>query len=306
VKLIYYKDPKGNFGDDLNPWLWERLVPGMVDDDPDHLLLGLGTILEPWFDKDLDPAAIKIVVGSGAGMSVPALALDPSWKVYCVRGPLTASYLGLDYRYAATDPAMCLRDLFVADKPADAGTRRVGFMPHHSSVRIWDWKKTCELAGLDYIDPHGEPIATLNQIAGLRLVLTEAMHGAIVADALRVPWFPLQINPINYVGKWHDWAASIRTPIHFKPLPFLSDPLHDSSLGALLKGGIRQAGYQLRRGSSRRQASEAVSLLEQYAAHYEPYLSSDRDLDDAIGRFHVALDQLTGDWRAGRLHVPSD
>lgn len=289
MKLVYFEDPKRNFGDDLNPWLWDLLLPGMIDGDPSVLLLGLGTILEPWFAKDLDPAARKIVLGSGGGMSVPPMTLGPDWEVHCVRGPLTASYLGLGLETAATDPAMCIRDLWPRpEKPRG----KVGFMPHHSSLRQWDWRKTCELAGLEYVDPHGEPMETMDQIANLRLILTEAMHGAIVADALRVPWFPLQINPINYVGKWHDWGASVRMPIQFKPLPFLNDPLHATTLSALMGKGARLAVYELRRKSSKRDQDQAVHLLQQYASVYDSYLSDDRDLDRAITQFREILDRF--------------
>ncbi len=27
MKLYYYKDVIGNFGDDLNSWLWDALIP---------------------------------------------------------------------------------------------------------------------------------------------------------------------------------------------------------------------------------------------------------------------------------------
>jgi hypothetical protein len=35
MKLYYYQDSKGvkNFGDDLNPWLWSKLIPDVLDDD---------------------------------------------------------------------------------------------------------------------------------------------------------------------------------------------------------------------------------------------------------------------------------
>jgi len=286
MKLVYFQDPKRNYGDDLNPWLWEQLLPGMLDDDGSSLLIGMGTILEPWFCAGLDPAARKIVIGSGGGMEVPPICPDDSWEIFAVRGPLTASYLGLDLSLAATDPAMCLRDLW----PRHEGERlRVGFMPHHSSLRHWDWAATCAEAGLDYIDPHGDPMSVTTQINGLRLIVTEAMHGAIVADALRVPWLPVQINPLNYVGKWHDWGASVRMPIHFKPLPHLYDPLYGNTARNVLGGGLRHAAWQLRRRSGNRERRRAVEMLRGYAEAYQPYLSDDRNLDRALDLFHAAL-----------------
>lgn len=290
MKLAYFRDPDGNFGDDLNPWLWDQLLPGFVDDiDDGRLLVGVGTILEPWFAADLPGDVRKIVVGSGAGMSVPPMKSDASWEFICVRGPLTAAYLGLDVSVVATDPAMCIRDLWT-DNASRGGA--VGFMPHHRSLRRFDWRSVCEAAGLEYIDPHGATLDTIGRIGGLRLILTEAMHGAIVADALRVPWFPLQISPINYVGKWHDWGASIAMPIHFKPLPDLYDPRHNRSIRAVFRGGLRSGLYDLRQASSRREVARAVHQLRVYSERYESYLSSDAALDRAIARFRDSLSRV--------------
>ena len=289
MKLAYFKDPKGNFGDDLNPWLWGRLIPELLDEASETILIGVGTILEPWFVEDLPPSARKVVIGAGGGMTVPPIQIDESWSIFGVRGPLTASYLGLDLSLSTTDPAMLIRDLW--PRPAQP-TGDVGFMPHHGSLSRWDWRKVCEAAGLTYLDPRAEPLETLDRIANCSKVLTEAMHGAIIADALRVPWFPIQISQTNYVGKWHDWAASLRMPIHFKPLPDLYDPSLRHDMVKLALRNPRAAAYQLRQKSSRRQHALAVNLLHQYAENYDCYLSEDQRLDEAICRFSSALQRL--------------
>ena len=46
MKLYYYRATQGNFGDDLNSWLWEELVPGRWSDEDDgELFCGIGTII---------------------------------------------------------------------------------------------------------------------------------------------------------------------------------------------------------------------------------------------------------------------
>ncbi len=35
MKLYFFKDQGGNFGDDLNPWLFGQLFPQLLDDNAD-------------------------------------------------------------------------------------------------------------------------------------------------------------------------------------------------------------------------------------------------------------------------------
>ena len=70
MKLVHWigKHNKRNFGDELNPWLWSRVLPGFFDDDDAELFLGIGSIL---FDS-WPASSRKIVVGSGfAGYTAP-------------------------------------------------------------------------------------------------------------------------------------------------------------------------------------------------------------------------------------------
>ena len=93
ARLYYFKGAKPNFGDELNPWLWPRLLPDLLDDNDDELFLGIGTIL-----NDGVPAPPrKIVFGSGFGYGLPPHVDSAKWNIYCVRGPLTANALGVCY-----------------------------------------------------------------------------------------------------------------------------------------------------------------------------------------------------------------
>src|SRR5215210_6848355 len=98
MKLYYARLKGGNFGDDLNRWLWERLVPGLLDSDGSVLFVGIGSILNSLLDND----KVKVIFGSGAGYGA-APRIDHRWKIYFVRGPLTAEALGIDRKLAITD-----------------------------------------------------------------------------------------------------------------------------------------------------------------------------------------------------------
>ena len=61
MKLYYYRDPVGNFGDDLNPWIWTTLLPDFLDDDDTDLFLGIGTVI----NSAVPSAPRKLVFGAG-------------------------------------------------------------------------------------------------------------------------------------------------------------------------------------------------------------------------------------------------
>ena len=88
MQPFYWQSQHGNFGDDLNLWLWDNLLPGFRDVHPDVLLVGVGTVL----DCALLPSGMrKLVIGSGLRYgTLPDLSDKDEWDVRCVRGPLTA------------------------------------------------------------------------------------------------------------------------------------------------------------------------------------------------------------------------
>jgi succinoglycan biosynthesis protein ExoV len=107
------------------------------------------------------------------------------------------------------------------------------FMPHEFSGRdnMWrevaDWKAACDSCGLHYIDARSPVDRVINEIAASKLLVTEALHGAIVATALMIPWIPVRFYSHINCFKWRDWLATVG--LEYQPVTI---PLLDSSFGS--------------------------------------------------------------------------
>lgn len=216
MKLTYYRGPVPNFGDDLNNWLWPRLLPeGLLDDEEDELFVGIGSILS----SALPAAGKKFVFGAGYGgySDLPDISESGKWDIRFVRGPLTARKLGLDLSLAICDSAILLRKLDKLPPPAQG--IGVAVIPHFESIDRGFWANAVQDAGMHMIDPRAEVETVLSEIQGAELVIAEAMHGAIVADALRVPWVPiLPVYPAHHM-KWDDWAMALEINLERQFMP---------------------------------------------------------------------------------------
>src|ERR1019366_6854573 len=62
--------------------------------------------------------------------------------------------------------------------------------------------------------------------ASAKLVVAEAMHGAIVADTLRIPWIAVECSPEILPFKWVDWCQSMDLP--YKPFQLLPTSAWDA------------------------------------------------------------------------------
>jgi len=200
VKLYYYQDDMHNFGDDLNEWLIPKFLSEVLDDNEEHLLIAIGTIL----NNKLPIAKQYTILGSGWGYGdIPKI--NNNWKIICVRGKTTCKALGLNNNLAIIDPAYLLRDL--VSTPI---TKKypISLIPHALSMEKGHWKEICDNLGIHLIDIRTKDIEDfVNQIRSSEKVLTEAMHGAIVSDAFGVPW--LGYSAYTYINsdKWNDWLS---------------------------------------------------------------------------------------------------
>ncbi|MGV3711067.1 MAG: polysaccharide pyruvyl transferase family protein [Gemmatimonas sp.] len=200
MKPLVYIEPVGNFGDDLNGWLWPRLIPECYGNIDGLLFLGIGTIIRATAPRDL----FKVVFGAGYGYDEKPVP-DERWHFRFVRGVETARALGLPDSMALTDGALLVRDFM---QPSGGGTRAV-FVPHHQSAYYADWGGICRDAGVDYMDSRRDVDTVLNAIRGARVVITESLHGAILADAFRVPWIAVNAYPQINEFKWRDWTGGV-------------------------------------------------------------------------------------------------
>jgi succinoglycan biosynthesis protein ExoV len=269
MKLHYFRSPHGNFGDDLNAWLWPELLPGVWDDGSDGItFVGIGTIL----NRLVPDTRLKIVAGSGVGYSpLPPNLHDGSWEILGIRGPLSARAAGLPAEAAITDGAILLGTIDGLVKPQGMRTGNVVFVPHVSSTETGEWENICARLGITYIDPRWDFHRVFALIGNARLVLAEAMHGAIVADTLRVPFVPLVSSREISSFKWMDWTLSMGLPYRPIRLPASSllDLARDQLVTFMGHGHLNPAVFATSPAADDRIADELLRHLGQTSEREE-------------------------------------
>ena len=300
MKLTYFRCNIPNFGDDLNAWIWPRLLEdGFLDEDDSELFVGIGSIIYDNYPAE----ARKIVVGSGyGGYTPPPDVHDGSWEFAFVRGPRTADRLGIPRDAAITDGAILLR---AVELPPAGPESPVVFIPHFQSLDRGNWEETCGIAGIRFVDPSSDVETVLAAIRGAKLVITESMHGAIVADALRTPW--IAVTPIAPVHrfKWTDWADSLDIDLRAHRLFPSSVREAWSTLTGCQGVGrwSRMAGNSALAVPVETGLKHAAAAALQRLAREEPQLSSDLSVTRATERALAAVKAVC-DRRAGQATIP--
>lgn len=290
-----------NVGDELNEWLWPALLGDIQR--PDVALLGVGTLLNRQFCTRLADAGKILVMGSGAGYG-SAPILDRRWSVHAVRGQRTAEALGLPPDRAVADSAYLLASLDWAALHRPRGDVLV--VPHHRSLRYLDWARVCERAGVRFLSPLLPAAQFMSAMAGARLVLSEAMHGAILADIARVPWQGFAFGGQFNHDKWLDWSQMFDLQPQIRELPGFYDPRCFSEGRPLRYHVAKAAKVQLGRLGLGREKwqritppSFQVGKAEQRLARQlqalaqEPGMLSTQDmLQQRVEQLYQRLDQL--------------
>ena len=289
MKLVFFRGHVPNFGDELNLHVWPALLPkGFLDEDESELFVGIGSII----GNQLDPTARKFVMGSGyAGyMGLPDVH-DGSWDIRFVRGPQTAKKLKISPDLAICDSAVLLRAM---DLPAPAKDVGIAFMPHYESLERGNWAEACRLAGITLIDATEPVEKVLSQLRGARLLITEAMHGAIVADALRTPWIGAKPIYGGHHMKWLDWAGALDIDLRMnllKPTSVLEYYIARTGRGSG-HGKVGQLSRSLLASIPNSILTQAAARHLQTMAKLEPQLSADSKIAEATERAQDAVERF--------------
>lgn len=283
MKIYHWYDPlkcpKGNFGDTLNLWLWPKLIPEMINSKDQGLLIGIGTVINEGLSNFTEKIAI---LGSGVGYG-NFLKNTDKYNIYCLRGPRTASALNVDPRLAVTDAAILIRSCYKSNHRVEENQKFPAFMPHWQTPQS-PWQDACEALGIEYIAPDKSVEEILGQLANAKFVIAEAMHGAIIADAMRVPWLAVSTRPSINSFKWLDWCESLH--LNYSPISLYWKRF-------TLHGISQQSGL----------APIALSLakfkLQWLSKSVTPSLSEESVLLKKEKLFYQKLEEFRSDWEKG-------
>ena len=188
-----------NFGDDINPALYEELCGRRLRLATDRRVphfLGMGSILA---------AATESSIVLGAGLIRPANVKRPL-KVVSLRGELTRQHLGITEDIPLGDPMVLVSQLMTPERGGD-----IGFIPHVSELhRIRDRIPP----NIKLIDVRRQPTEVVREIGRCSLVLSQSLHGLIVADAFDIPnlWIAPSKKMMGGEFKFHDYFSTLDGP----------------------------------------------------------------------------------------------
>jgi succinoglycan biosynthesis protein ExoV len=139
-------------------------------------------------------------------------------EFHCVRGPLSARLLELDPEKALTDGAILTPLVPGFPRSRMQGTG-VAVIPHYQTLAFPGWDKVSQQTGFTLVDPRDSPLSVVQQIVSTKLVLTESLHGAIMADTYGVPWLAFATSRNFSMSKWVDWTASVGLDLEVTLVP---------------------------------------------------------------------------------------
>ncbi|MBE1287786.1 MAG: succinoglycan biosynthesis protein exov [Alteromonadaceae bacterium] len=201
MPIYYCKMPDGNVGDDLNEAIWHHYFDFSKIPESEQII-GIGSLLNHFIPE----AKRYTVISSGVGYGTPP-SLTDDWNIIAVRGKHSATTLGLTEHndIVLLDGAYLLQDCYPL--PQLTPSNQIGYIPHVASIDLGNWQEVCDKADVRFIDPRLPLDEFLTELSQCEKVICEAMHGAILADMMQVPWKPVKAYAHINTTKWDDWLS---------------------------------------------------------------------------------------------------
>jgi succinoglycan biosynthesis protein ExoV len=109
------------------------------------------------------------------------------------------------------------------------------------------YRAACDELGLTYLSPREPVDAFLAVVSGSRRVISEALHGAIVAEAYNVPWAPVITTHHVMHLKWRDFCDTVG--VAYRPYEIHLNVAFDGR--PRLANRLKHAAYRLGLGKQR-------------------------------------------------------
>lgn len=214
---LFWHIGQPNFGDDINPSFYKLLCRNDFHFQTNRSELhglGMGSILHSANGQ-------SVVLGSGMiGADFKPKGIDFQ-KVHMVRGELTKRAIGLPETVAVADPMVLLSEVWSAPK---LRSHRIGYVPHVSNYLV---ATRFQAKGIFVINPAWDPWRVVASIADCEFLLSQSLHGLIVADALQIPnaWVMPSQGMVGGRFKFDDYYTTVdqqKEPISEKDIEFQS------------------------------------------------------------------------------------
>ncbi len=210
MKLFYHTGK--NFGDAINPIVFNYFLGDLLDEDTSEVILGIGSILGLFKKPENCHKVYIFSSGYAKGASSTygdPIKIDDHYEIICLRGEGTAKAMGLDPKLGIADGALLLPIAWPLEQKNNK-KYQYSFMPHSGTLDVFEgWAKILNPIGIHVIDPRKTPEEVMDELMDTTILLAEAMHGGIIADAYRIPWIPIKtISTVNEY-KWTDYCESL-------------------------------------------------------------------------------------------------
>jgi len=215
---LFWHVGRPNFGDDINPSFLQRLAGQPVrfaNDQTQPHWLGVGSILE-------SATSASIVIGSGY-LKPTSGPLPKQTTVISLRGQLSLERAGCDGNILLGDPLVLVDRLF--DKPIQK-KHRTGLVAHVLNISAMKAKYGRHT---HLISPMHEPWKVVEEIASCEQIVSQSLHGLIVADAFDIPnvWIAPSESMTGGRFKFDDYFSTLDQAK--PPLEVTEDLFHNSS-----------------------------------------------------------------------------